>query len=103
MNLQHDRISALCEAMKLDAVARDWSTIAQRAADTDVSFADFLEQLLKCEQVNRDERRREMLLKLATLPAVKTLEQYDFNFASVHHGRRSRSWQRCHSSSVPRT
>ena len=40
--------------MKLDTVARDWSTIAQRAADTDVSFADFLEQLLKCEQVNRD-------------------------------------------------
>ena len=82
MNLQHDRISALCAAMKLDAVARDWSTIAQRAADTDVSFADFLEQVLKCEQVNRDERRREILLKLATLPTVKTLEGYDFNFAS---------------------
>lgn len=82
MNLQHDRISHLCEAMLLDAVARDWPAVAQRAADTHASFADFLEQLLQCEQVNRDGRRREILLKLATLPSVKTLEQYDFNFAS---------------------
>ncbi|ODS99484.1 MAG: AAA family ATPase, partial [Lautropia sp. SCN 69-89] len=28
------------------------------------------------------ERRRQTMLKLATLPAIKTLEQYDFGFAS---------------------
>ena len=30
----------------------------------------------------RLERRRQTMLKLATLPAIKTLEQYDFGFAS---------------------
>ena len=41
-----------------------------------------LERLLTIENDARGERQRQMLLKLATLPAVKTLEQYDFGFAS---------------------
>lgn len=34
------------------------------------------------ESAARDQRKQQVLLKLATLPAVKTLEQYDFGFAS---------------------
>lgn len=42
----------------------------------------FLEQLLKLEAYSRDERRRQTLLRLSGLPAVKMLEQFDFKFAS---------------------
>ena len=56
--------------------------MAQQAALREVSYADFLEQLLRAEQEARRERSRQTLLKMATLPAVKTLEQYDFAFAS---------------------
>jgi DNA replication protein DnaC len=82
MNLQHDRIAALCEQMKFARVAADWPAIAQQAAATEASFADFLERVLAAEYDARLERRRQTMLKLATLPAIKTLEQYDFGFAS---------------------
>jgi DNA replication protein DnaC len=82
MNLQHERIQVLCQDLKLDRIGVDWSPLAQQAAQREVSYADFLEQLLRAEQEARRERSRQTLLKMATLPAVKTLEQYDFAFAS---------------------
>ena len=47
-----------------------------------VSLGEFLERILGAECEARDRRSREVLLKLATLPAVKTLEGFDFAFAS---------------------
>ncbi len=82
MNLQHERIAELCEQMKFARVASEWPAIAQQAAETEASFADFLERVLAAEYDARLERRRQTMLKLATLPAIKTLEQYDFGFAS---------------------
>jgi DNA replication protein DnaC len=82
MNLQQERIAALCRGLKLDRIAAEWAALAQKAASDESSFAQFLETLLVAEQAARGERTREALLKLATLPSVKTLEQYDFGFAS---------------------
>ncbi|MDD7803972.1 AAA family ATPase, partial [Ralstonia solanacearum] len=44
MNLQHERIDGLCSQLKLDRIASDWGALAQHAATTDASLADFLEQ-----------------------------------------------------------
>lgn len=82
MNLQHERIGELCRALKLEKTACDWPALAQQAASEEASFADFLERLLLGERDARTERTRATLLKLASLPAVKTLEQYDFRFAT---------------------
>ncbi|HAF90319.1 MAG TPA: transposase [Pseudomonas sp.] len=82
MNLQHDRISELCQGLKLERIGSDWSHLAQRAANGEASFADFLETLLSAEADARAERSRQTLLKMAAFPAVKTLEHYDFAFAS---------------------
>jgi DNA replication protein DnaC len=82
MNLQHARISELCQSLKLERIASEWPYLAQHAATQEESFADFLEQLLAAEREARAERTRATLLKFASLPAVKTLEQYDFNFAT---------------------
>lgn len=82
MNLQHARISELCQVLKLERISVDWPHLAQQSATREGSFSDFLEQLLEAEREARAERSRQTLLKLATLPAVKTLEQYDFAFAS---------------------
>ncbi len=82
MNLQHERLMALSQALRLEGIAAQWSTLAQKAANEEASFADYLEWLLHAEQTLRTERTRQTLLKLATLPVVKTLEQYDFGFAS---------------------
>ena len=82
MNLQQDRIASTCERLGLHRMAVEWTGLAQDAARKEVSYADFLEQLLAIENGARLERQRDTLMKLATLPSVKTLEQYDFGFAS---------------------
>ncbi len=82
MNLQHDRIQALCQELKLERIGADWISLAQRAAEQEDSFADFLEHLLQTEHDARRERSRQTLLKMASLPAIKTLEQFDFAFAT---------------------
>jgi len=82
MNLQHERISLLCETLKLDRARSEWSCVAQEVAREDASHADFFERLLVIENNARIERQRTTLMKIATLPSIKTIEQYDFAFAS---------------------
>ena len=82
MNLQYERIAQQGQTLQLDTLVTAWPEIAAQAVQQESSFADFLERLLACELDARRERSRSMLLKMATLPAVKTLEQYDFKFAS---------------------
>jgi DNA replication protein DnaC len=82
MSLQQERIGMLCSGLKLGRMAAEWPALAQAAAASEESYADFLEKLLSAEIDARGERARQTLLKLATLPAVKTLEQYNFSFAS---------------------
>lgn len=56
MNLQYQRIQDTCEALKLGAIGSEWGARAVRSSD--------------------------MLLKFAGLPAIKTIDDYDFKFAS---------------------
>ena len=82
MNLQMDRIQNACEILKLNTLAVEWSAIADAAAGTDNTLADFLEQLLSVELDARAQRTRDTLLKFAGLPAIKRFEEYDFAFAT---------------------
>jgi DNA replication protein DnaC len=82
MNLQQERIAMLCNVLKLDRIGSEWPAIAQWAAVQDAGHGDFLEKILNVENDARLERQRTALMKLATLPSVKTIEQYDFAFAS---------------------
>jgi DNA replication protein DnaC len=81
MNLQHQRIEALCAQMKFARLHTEWPAIAQRAAQEQASFADFLERVLDAETRARHERKVSTLTKLATMPAIKTLEQFDWKDA----------------------
>ena len=81
MNLQHERIGALCEQLKFARLQADWPAVAQEAAREQMSFADFLERLLSAEARARHERKVTTLMKLATMPTVKTLDQFDWSQA----------------------
>ena len=81
MSLQHARIAELCEQLKFARLGSDWPALAQDAARAEASFADFLERVLASEVSAREERKRTVLLRLATLPAIKTLEQIDWAHA----------------------
>lgn len=82
MDILQQRIEHWSERLKLTQVATDWSGIATQAVKDQVSLGEFLERLLAAECAARDQRSRQILLKLAALPAVKTFETYDFAFAS---------------------
>ncbi|WWC03582.1 IS21-like element helper ATPase IstB [Citrobacter portucalensis] len=80
MNLQHERIDALCQQLKLERVATHYPVLAQQAVREDFSFTDFLEHLLRHEAGCRQQRSRELLTRMACFPGIKTLEDYDFSF-----------------------
>jgi DNA replication protein DnaC len=78
---QDTRIAEFCEQLKLLRLSSEWPGLAQDAAKNEASFADFLEKVLECEMLGRDERRRSTLMRLATMPSIKTLDQFDWSHA----------------------
>jgi DNA replication protein DnaC len=82
MNLQHERLVQLCAELRLGGVAADYAAEAQRAAEAEATYPDFLEAVLRAETETRRARARQMLARVAGFPAVKTLDQYDFEFAT---------------------
>lgn len=80
--LQHARISELCTELRLVAVPDLYGATAQAAAARQASYSDFLEETLKAERDTRRARNRELQARVAGFPAVKTLDQYDFGFAT---------------------
>lgn len=82
MTLVAERIEQHCKQLRLIHLATEWPAIAESCVKAQRSLADFLDQLLTAECAAREQRIRETMLKLATLPSIKTLEGYDFAFAS---------------------
>jgi DNA replication protein DnaC len=82
MNLQHERIAALCEELRLSAVAEHYAPLAQASVEEQKSFADFLESVLSAEKATRHSRTRSTMTRLAGFPAIKTLDEFDYEFAS---------------------
>ena len=82
-DLQHERITELAAELRLGAMADLYGPIAQAAAKSkDASYADFLEQVLRAERDARRARSATMLTRTAGFPAIKTLADYDFGFAT---------------------
>jgi len=83
MNLQSDRVMALCEELKLTGVSGSFASLATRAVETEQSFVDFLENALIAERDSRRARSAATLVRMAGFPVIKTLEEYDFKFATT--------------------
>lgn len=78
MSLLNNRIAGLCDQLKFARLRADWPALAQDAARKVASFAGCLESVLSNELVARYERKRTSLMRLATSPAIKTLERFDW-------------------------
>lgn len=81
MNLQHERIASLCEELRLPFVAQGYGVAAQKAAAQGTSYSDFLEGLLRDEAAGRTVRKQSMMTRLAGFPAIKTLDDFNYEFA----------------------
>lgn len=81
MNLQQERIDSLCMELGLKGLPNEYADLCQIAAKEEWPYIDFLEKMLKKEAESKELRKIEMLKKMAGFPIVKTLEEYDFEFA----------------------
>ena len=50
MNVQDERIQSACQSLSLNAIAEHYPALAHEAAESDVSYTDFLERCLKAER-----------------------------------------------------
>ena len=82
MDIQAERIRVSCELLGLDRVPEIYPVVAEAAIKAEQGFADFLEALLKEEVSGRQQRSRTVLTRLAGFPVIKTLDNFDFKFAS---------------------
>jgi DNA replication protein DnaC len=82
MNIQHQRVVELRNELRLGGVAAQYTALAQKAAEKRSSFTDFVEELLVAERESRRARAGEMFARIACFPAIKTLDQSDFTFAT---------------------
>ncbi|VDZ59075.1 transposase/IS protein [Serratia odorifera] len=91
MNLQHDRITALCEQLKLDRLPAEWPGVAQATIDNSGTHADFLEAVLQLQHDGLNERRRQTILRLSGLPVIKHWSSSITPMPAAFHEARSRS------------
>jgi len=82
MNLQLERLNTLCDNLKLNSLTTHAADIAQTAAKEEWDYLHFLENLLQAETQTRAHKKQQMFTRMAGFPAIKTLEQFDYEFAT---------------------
>jgi DNA replication protein DnaC len=81
-SLQHEQLELLCSELKLQSIPEHYLDMAQKAANDESSYLSFLTDILKSEQQARQSRSRQTMVKMAGFPVIKTLDDYDFGFAT---------------------
>ena len=81
MTPQLERLTVLCKQLNLLHLPTQIAHLGQMAAKRELGYLDFLEQALKDEAMARAERMRRMLTRVAGFPAIKTPDEFDFEFA----------------------
>ncbi len=82
MSLVLERLSTLTEPLNLPGVALHAADLAQQAAKHEWDYLSFLERVLEAETAERFNRKQHMFTRMAGFPGIKTLEGFDFKFAT---------------------
>ena len=77
---QIERLTEQMQRLKLVKTAEQLSSILQQAGKKDVTYSDFLEELLTLEIAAKQERHTTMKTSMARFPFHKSLESFDFRF-----------------------
>ncbi len=75
-----DNIIQLCKELKLSTVLEQYHTVSTTAAKEEWTYTQFLNEILQLEITARLSRSKNILTKFASFPAIKTLEEFDYNF-----------------------
>src|ERR1035438_9102741 len=73
-------IQLLMQRLSLTEMVHGYESLAEQAAQKNLPYCDFLEQVLESEANPRQERNIKVRTQLAGFPHLKRLEQFDFKF-----------------------
>jgi DNA replication protein DnaC len=73
-----DMLKTKLKACRLSGIGEHYDRIVREANERGWSYDSFLEALLDCEIVTRENSRFQRLLKQAKFPTLKTIDQFDF-------------------------
>src|SRR5207248_9435035 len=82
MSLQSERLELLMQRLSLSDMVQRYASLAEQAAQKNLSYCDFLEQILESEFHARQERNTKVRTQLAGFRDPKRLEQCDFKFTA---------------------
>jgi DNA replication protein DnaC len=80
MTPQLERLAAHCQRLRLHRVGPELATLLEQAAKREVSYADFLDDVLTLEVQSKHEKRLAMRVSMARFPFQKTLEGFEWKF-----------------------
>lgn len=88
-----DRVHLALESLELAEMNGVVESRLEQAARDEQAYGDFLADLLECEVQARRQRYLRTRMSLAHFPAVKTMEQFDFDFQPSIDERQIRELQ----------
>jgi DNA replication protein DnaC len=77
---QIERLQEHCHRLRLYQIEQELTARLEQAAKKELSYADFLDQLLACEIDSKTHKHHQMRIAMARFPFQKTLESFDFKF-----------------------
>jgi DNA replication protein DnaC len=77
---QLERLQQHCHRLRLYQVEQELTARLEQAAKRELSYADFLDELLALEVGAKTEKHHQMRVTMARFPVQKTLESFDFKF-----------------------
>jgi DNA replication protein DnaC len=77
---QLERLREHCHQLRLCPIEQEFTARLEQAATQEVSYADFLDQLLACAIDAKTRKHHQMPIALARLPCQKTLANFDLKF-----------------------
>jgi DNA replication protein DnaC len=77
---QLERLGACCHQLKLYQIEQELPARLEQAAKKELSYADFLDELLATELDSKAYKYRQMRIAMARFPFQKTLDGFDFKF-----------------------
>jgi len=77
---QLERLLEHCQRLRLFQVAQELTARLEQAAKRELSYADFLDELLALEVGAKTAKHHQMHITMARFPFQKTLESFDFKF-----------------------
>jgi DNA replication protein DnaC len=78
--LQIERLQEQLQRLRLGQSVDRLPSLLEAAAKRELSYSDFLEELLSTELAGKQERNTNMRVRMAHFPFEKTLESFDFKF-----------------------